>query len=185
MQLRNLSLLPLLNKLGLAFVIPQPMNLSAETARARRASAIKDLTAKPLVQPRKPQRINDPDLSSTPLLNQENAARWKWASKLEAIGRRASDHSKLLTETDNSQGLSTAESEHLRQLVLSSGAPRTMAVHISSWERFENWVVAQGLQLFPLAHEVILKYVMHLDQNECGPTVIPSFKIALNGLLQN
>ena len=25
---------------------------------------------------------------------------------------------------------------------------------------------------------MILKYVLHLDQNECGPTVIPSFKTA-------
>ena len=134
-------------QIGFGLCDPNNFVLRAETARARRALAIKDLTAKPLVQPRKAQKTDEVDASTTPLLNQETAARWKRAKELEAIGRRANDHSKLLMETDNSQGLSAAESEHLRQLVLSSGAPRTMAVHISSWERFENWVAAHWLMM--------------------------------------
>eukprot|EP00435_Cladocopium_sp_Y103_P045646 s123_g13.t1 len=58
---------------------------------------------------------SDSDPSHTPLLDRENAARWKWASKLEEIGKRAGQHSKLLNETSNSEGLSAVETARLRR----------------------------------------------------------------------
>ena len=155
------------------------MALSESSASARRARAIKSLLEKPALPPRKVLKKTDSDPSSTPLLNQETAARWKWASRLEAIGRKAGSHSKLLQDTTNSEGLSAAETARLRQLVLSSGAPRTMAVHISTWERFDEWLTGEGIPLFPLSSDKVLKYALDLDRRECGPTVVPSLRTAI------
>ena len=166
-------------QLGFGLCDPTTIALSSDAARARRARAIKSMNEKPLQQPRKIFKKTDEDDTATPLLDKENAARWKWAAKLEAIGHRAGPSSKLLSSTSSSEGLTASESARLRQLVLSSGAPRTMAVHIASWERFEEWAVSNKLNVFPLSQDVILKYALFLDSRECGPTVVPSFRTAV------
>ena len=169
-------------QLGFGLCDPTTIALSSDAARARRARAIKSMNEKPLQQPRKIFKKTDEDNTATPLLDKENAARWKWAAKLEAIGHRAGPSSKLLSSTSStssSEGLTASESARLRQLVLSSGAPRTMAVHIASWERFEEWAVSNKLNVFPLSQDVILKYALFLDSRECGPTVVPSFRTAV------
>ena len=153
--------------------------LSAESASARRSLAIKALLEKPAQQPRKLLKTAQEAQTATPLLDQENAVRVKWAQKLEAIGERAGSCSKLLSDTAGSNGLSAAETSKLRQLVLTSGAPRTMAVHISAWERFENWALANDLEVFPLSLDLFLKYALALDARECGPTVLPSFRTSV------
>ena len=167
------------NQLGFGMCDPVTTALSAETASARQARAVRALLERPAQQPRKILKKTESDPSATPLLNQETAARWKWAAKLEEIGRRAGSCSKLLVDTANSEGLSTAETARLRQLVLSSGAPRTMAAHISTWERFEEWLLGEGIPVFPLSSDMILKYALFLDQRECGPTVVPSLRTAI------
>ena len=115
--------------------------------------------------------------SATPLLDQENAARWKWAARLEEIGKKAGTFSKLLLDTTNESGLSHAEVARLRQLVLSSGAPRTMATHVGNWERFAEWAEAKGLEVFPLTSSKLIQYALHLDYCECGlwPLCYPHF----------
>ena len=70
--------------------------------------------------------------------------------RLEAIGKKAGSFSKLLLETTNESGLSAAEIARLRQLVLSSGAPRTMALHVSNWERFAEWAESKEIVLHPV-----------------------------------
>eukprot|EP00435_Cladocopium_sp_Y103_P066429 s1306_g28.t1 len=166
-------------QLGFGMCDPVSAALSAEAARARHSQAMKSLLSKPALPPRKILKKTDSEPTSTPLPDMENAARWKWAAKLEEIGKKAGSHSKLLQDTENSEGLSQGETMRLRQLVLSSGAPRTMAAHISAWERFEEWLVGLELSVFPLTHDKILKYALYLDQRECGPTVVPSFRTAV------
>eukprot|EP00435_Cladocopium_sp_Y103_P069356 s1247_g33.t1 len=166
------------NQLGFGLCDPVTTALSSETASARRARAIRSLLDKPAQQPRKILKKTESDPTATPLLNQETAACWKWAAKLEEIGRRAGSCSKLLADTANSEGLSQAETARLRQLVLSSGAPRTMQAHISTWERFEEWLLGEG-PVFPLSSDKFLKYALALDQRECGPTVVPSLRTAV------
>ena len=117
--------------------------------------------------------------SATPLLDQENAARWKWAARLEEIGRKAGTFSKLLLDTSNEKGLSHAEVARLRQLVLSSGAPRTMATHVTNWERFAEWAEAKEIEVFPLSSAKLIQYALHLDHLECGPSVIPTFRTSV------
>ena len=134
---------------------------------------------KPIVQPSKVREATEADQSGTPLLNAENQAKLKWASKLEAIGQRAGDRSKLLIDTTNTEGLTPGETARLRQLVLSSGAHRTIAVRVMCWERFEDWLTAAGYDVFPLSSEKLLKYALALDARDCGPTVIPSFRTAV------
>eukprot|EP00435_Cladocopium_sp_Y103_P026591 s1365_g6.t1 len=153
--------------------------ISAETARARRVGAIKALTEKPAHPPKKFLKTATGPASATPLLDQENAARWKWAARLEAIGKKAGSFSKLLLETTNESGLSAAEIARLRQLVLSSGAPRTMAVHVSNWERFAEWAESREIELHPVTSAKLIQYALHLDKNECGPSVIPTFRTSV------
>ena len=57
--------------------------ISAETARARRVGAIKALTERPVHPPKKLLKTATGPASATPLLDQEIAARWKWAARLE------------------------------------------------------------------------------------------------------
>ena len=142
-------------------------------ARAQRLGAIRSITDRP---PRKVLKPESSHATNTPLLDQENAARLKWAARLEEIGRKAGAFSKLLIETSNETGLSSAEIARLRQLVLSSGAPRTMAVHVGNWERFADWIESQEMELYPLSHTKLLQYAMFLDRNECGPSVLPTFR---------
>ena len=166
-------------QLGFGMCDPLSVTLSSEAAKARRSLAIRALAQKPAQPPRKILKKPEEEVTSTPLLDQENAARRKWAAKLEDIGKRAGEFSKLLIDTTNSEGLSAAETARLRQLVLSSGAPRTMAAHISAWERFEDWLASEQLAVFPLTHDKILKYALALDQKECGPSVLPSFRTSV------
>eukprot|EP00435_Cladocopium_sp_Y103_P006567 s2945_g2.t1 len=165
-------------QLGFGMCDPVNVAISAGTAKARREKALKALLARPSQPPRKILKPA-PEETATPLLDQENAARLKWAGKLEAIGRKAGQHSKLLNDTVNSEGLSAAENARLRQMVLSSGAPRTMQAHISAWERFDDWAASEGIDLFPLSSDKILKYALALDQRECGPSVLPSFRTSV------
>ena len=166
-------------QLGFGLCDPLTVTLSSEAAKARRSLAMRSLVQKPVQPPRKILKTPAEEFTSTPLLDQENAARRKWAAKLEDIGKRAGKFSKLLLDTTNSEGLSAAETARLRQRVLSSGAPRTMAAHVSAWERFEDWMASENLEVFPLTSDKILKYALALDLKECGPSVLPSFRTSV------
>ena len=144
----------------------------------KREAAIRALVAKPTA-PKKRLKPDPDQSSSNPLLDKENAEKARWAARLEAIGRRAGAAAKLLTLDDQSDDLSGSEMLKLRQLVLHSGAPRTMAIHIRSFERYELWASMHSLDPFPLHVDKILKYALTLDQRECGPSVIPALKTSL------
>ena len=167
------------NQLGFGLCEAPDPPISAATAKARRAGAIKALSGHPVNPPRKFLKASSETPSATPLLDQENAARWKWAARLEEIGRKAGTFSKLLLDTANEKGLSHAEVARLRQLVLSSGAPRTMATHVTNWERFADWAEAKGIDLFPVTSSKLIQYALFLDQRECGPSVIPTFRTSV------
>ena len=167
------------HQLGFGLCDPVTMAISAETARSRRSLALKSLLERPANQPRKALKQTVVEDTSTPLLDHENALRAKWALRLEAIGQKAGSHSKLLVDTTNSEGLTALEHARLRKLVLSSGAPRTMAVHITTWERFAEWMSSQSLEVFPLTNDKLLKYALALDLKYCGPSVVPSFRTSV------
>ena len=155
-----------------------PLVVDSPIDKLRKEAAIKALVSKPMGECKK-LKVDQPDPSNTPLLDKEQAERSKWAARLEAIGRRAGSESKLLTVQDQSDELSSLEMTKLRNLVLLSGAPRTMAVHVRSFEKFEQWSACNFSELYPLTIDRVLKYCIHLDQSECGPSVIPAFKISL------
>ena len=167
-------------QLGFGMCEAPVLSISSEAARARRVDAIKALTERRVQPPKKAHKtMSGSPQSSTPLLDQENAARLKWAKRLEEIGKRAGSFSKLLVETENESGLSAAELARLRQLVLSSGAPRTMAVHIGNWDRFVNFLDSIEVPVFPIDSNKLIKYAMFLDFHECGPSVIPTFRTSI------
>ena len=144
----------------------------------KKEAAIRALVSKPTA-PNKRLKPDPVQSSNNPLLDKENAEKARWAARLEAIGRRAGAAAKLLTFDDQSADLSSSELFKLRQLVLSSGAPRSMAVHIRAFERYELWSEMHSSETFPLHIDKILKYALSLDQRECGPSVIPAFKTSL------
>ena len=116
--------------------------------------------------------------STTPLLDLENAEKQKWAKRLKAIAERAGAHAKPLSTTDN-EILSAEERARLQLLVFTSGAPSTMANQIRRFEKFGAWARRSSLPLYPITKDLILKYAVELDGRECGPTVIPSLRMAL------
>ena len=154
--------------------------LSPDTARAKRAAAVQDLFKH---QAKAPRRVHDTGageaVSSTPLLDQENAERRKWAARLEQIGKRAGSASRLWEDPQTGDGLSPAESDRLRQLVLTAGAPRTIASYVRIFEKFETWLNKEGIPVFPLTTPKVVKYMLFLDDHECGPTVLPTLRTAI------
>ena len=147
-------------------------------SKLRKEAAIRALVSKPTA-PFKKLRSSEPESTKSQLLDKENAEKSKWAARLEAIGKRAGAEAKLLTRDDQSDDLTNVELAKLKQLVLISGAPRTMAAHIRSFERVEMWMDFNSIPMYPLTIDKILKYALSLDQRECGPSVIPSLRTAL------
>lgn len=144
-----------------------------------RPLAMSVLTHQSTKPPRRTMPGGEPSDSSTPLLDHENGLKLKWAARLEQIGVRAGSHAKLLTERDQSDDLSVGEMSKLRQLVLLSGAHRTMAVHVKNFEKWESWVTDRGIDLYPLSVDKLLKYLLYLDKMECGPSVIPAVRMSI------
>lgn len=154
-----------------------PAIADSPVSKLRKEAAIRSLVVKN--HPHKKLKAVDPPATSNPLLEKENADKAKWATRLEAIANRAGDQSKLFSLEGQSDDLSVGESMKLKHLVLISGAPRTMAAHIRSFERFEHWLGSTGLCFYPISIERVLKYALFLDQCECGPSVIPALRTSL------
>ena len=144
----------------------------------RKEALIKALVSKPTA-PNKRLKPDPVQPSSTPLLDKENADKARWAARLEAIGKRAGAAAKLLSLEDQSEDLSEDDLTKLKRMVLLSGAPRTMAVHVRAFERYEIWASIHSLDPHPVHIDKILKYALTLDQRECGPSVLPAFKTSL------
>ena len=150
------------------------------SASLRKRSAIANLTAKPMVQPKRAKTAaQDSSSSSTPLLDKERSEKKRWAVRLEEIGVRAGEHAKLFQEAHLGPNLSAAEKTQLRNLVLVSGAHRTMAGHVRTFERFEKWASAVGMVVHPLSIDKVLKYGMFLNGRSCGPSVLPTLRAAI------
>ena len=152
---------------------------SSPVSKLRKEAAIKALVNKPAKQPSKRFKKGGDTSSNTPLLDRENAEKAKWAQRLEAIGHRAGLSAHLFSGSEKRDELSSVESMKLKQLVLASGAPRTMAAHIRAFEKFEMWAEFEDITLFPITIEKVLKYALRLDQRECGPSVIPALRSSL------
>ncbi|CAE7825222.1 unnamed protein product [Symbiodinium sp. CCMP2592] len=97
-------------------------------------------------------------------------------SWLKAIADRAGDHAK--PKAPDHGLLSPEEKARLQLLVFTSGAPSTMN-HIRRFEKFESWAHRSGAQFYPITNDLVLKYAIELDGMECGPTALPSLRMAL------
>ncbi|CAE7811005.1 unnamed protein product [Symbiodinium sp. CCMP2592] len=168
-------------QMGFARCSKVPRERSAKSiAHFQREMAVRALAAPvlaPSARPRLPASSSSP--SATPLLDLENAEKQKWAKRLKAIADRAGEHARPEGVHDAEGILSEEERARLRLLVFTSGAPSTMANHIRRFEKFELWARHVPLPLYPISDDKILKYAMELDSRECGPTVLPSLRMAL------
>ena len=153
------------------------------TAPLRKRAANASLSNKSLAPPKKSKGgSKDPSAASstsTPLFDKERSEKKKWAARLEEIGLRAGEHAKLFMESHLGLHLSAGEKTQLRNLVLVSGAHRTMAGHIKTYERLERWFSAVDVPLYPLSIDKLLKYALFLNDRECGPSVLPTFRAAV------
>ena len=95
----------------------------------------------------------------------------------KAISDRAGDHAKP-SPCSNTELLSPDEKARLQLLAFTSGAPSTMSNHIGVREvRIVGASV--GDPVLSDHPDMILKYAIELDSRECGPTVLPSLRMAL------
>ena len=146
----------------------------------RKRAAIANLSKPSISQPKKSKRCSgEPSSSSTPLLHREKSEKKKWAARLEEIGLRAGSHAKLFSEFQLGPELSAAERIQLRNRVLVSGAHRTMACHITTFERFERWASAFDWEFYPLTTEKVVKYGLFLNERLCGPSVLPTLRASI------
>ena len=139
----------------------------ADALALRRQAAVKSLLAMPKSVPR-PKLPTSSTNSSTPLLDAEAAEKQRWAARLEAVAGRAGDHAELNKHEAGDETLTGPERERIKNLVLSSGAPKTMAVHIRRWDKLERWCSANSVALYPLTIDAVVKYALFLDSKECG-----------------
>ncbi|CAE7840606.1 unnamed protein product [Symbiodinium sp. CCMP2592] len=168
-------------QMGFACCSKVPRERSAKSiAHFQREMAIRALAA-PVLAPSAKSRLpaSSSSPSATPLLDLENAEKQKWAKRLKAIADRAGEYARPEGGHDAEGILSEEERARLRLLVFTSGAPSTMANHIRRFEKFELWARHVPLPLYPISDDKILKYAMELDSRECGPTVLPSLRMAL------
>ncbi|CAE7794667.1 unnamed protein product [Symbiodinium sp. CCMP2592] len=139
-------------QMGFARCSKVPRERSAKSiAHFQREMAIRALAA-PVLAPSAKSRLpaSSSSPSATPLLDLENAEKQKWAKRLKAIADRAGEHARP-------EGVHDAE----------------------GFEKFELWARHVPLPLYPISDDKILKYAMELDSRECGPTVLPSLRMAL------
>ena len=150
------------------------------TASLRKRAAIAALTSKPVSHPKRSKKgPEEASSSTTPLLDREKSEKRRWAARLEEIGLRAGVHAKLFHEFQLGPDLSPAEKIQLRNSVLVSGAHRTMAAHVKTFERFERWASTLDGSFYPLTIDKVLKYGLFLNARECGPSVLPTFRAAV------
>ena len=115
----------------------------------------------------------------SPLMNKEILEKTKWIRRLEAIAKKAGDHSKFFLTDCSDEALTPPEQDKLRKAVLAKGAFRTLSTHVRHFERFMGWADERSLMFFPLSTGVLCKYALWLHEKGCGPTVIPSIRAAV------
>ena len=147
--------------------------------RGLSSSSLRELNTrspkKPIVKP----IPEDPTVVS--LKGKEASAKLKWIVRLESIAEAAGKFSRLNQEAEDLVGaLTPLEKHRMRRLVLGVGSFRTMNAHIRHWERLADWSVGARLEVYPLDIDVLLKYLMTLDDRGCGPTVITSVRSAVS-----
>ena len=174
-----------------SFCFQLGMSQTAKVARTQGADAASELRKRSaLLALLAPVRSPKPKLlgpgsssSNSPLLDQEMAEKLKWARRLEDIATRAGPFAGIIEDHcpagEGPEILSSLEKERLKSLVLTAGAPSTMSGHVRRFERFECWADRHSIPFFPITEDKVLKYALFLDQQECGPTVIPSLRTAL------
>ena len=65
-------------------------------------------------------------------------------------------------------------------MVFEAGGHRTIRQHVRCWEKFEDWAVGQGHSVYPPTAPVITRYALHLQDQGCGPAVIPAMRYGVS-----
>ena len=114
----------------------------------------------------------------TSLQNEEKIEKARWAARLRQIAQKAGDAAKI-NDTSCMPGVSRAEQEKLKAIVIEAGGHRTIRQNVRAWEKFEEWAAHWFLSVYPPDTSTVTKYCLYLSQEGCGPAVIPSFKYAV------
>ena len=124
-------------------------------------------------------RGHGPTAAVASLQSAEEAERRRWGLRLQAICTRAGPAAGI-NDPRRCVGLAPAEVERLRRMVFEAGGHRTIRQHVRCWEKFEDWAVGQGHSVYPPTAPVITRYALHLQDQGCGPAVIPAMRYGVS-----
>ena len=161
--------------IGFGQAVPRPRNYSSGPA----SSAARQVAVPYAPAGSMPQALRRTAPVVSALMDLEIQRKMKWIRRLERLAIAAGAHSLFFCDQIQPDLLTADERDRLRKAVLAKGAFRTMAVHTRHLERFAQWATDRSLVFYPLTVDLLLKYLLWLDQKGCGPTVIPSVKAAL------
>ena len=154
---------------GAAQIAPVGSKRSRSDAPFRREELSQEVGRKPAGQ--------GPAQAVQSLQGAEEAERRRWGLRLQAISARAGSAAGI-NDPRRCEGLTPAEADRLRRMVFEAGGFRTIRQHVRGWEKFEDWAVGQGQcqSVYPPAAALLMRYVLHLKDQGCGPAVIPALR---------
>ena len=105
----------------------------------------------------------------------ESAERKKWGYRLQKIAERAGDAAGI-NDQSRCVGLTPVEAQRLRTMSFEAGGFRQ---NVRYWEKFEEWAVERGMNVYPPTLLGITGYCLFLKDTGCGPSILPAFKYAV------
>lgn len=139
------------------------------------------LAADPVVGAPKKPRLNCAATPVHSLQSAEEKERSKWADRLRIIAGKAGAHAEI-NRCVLGGDASARDERALRSLVFQTGAFRTIRQNVLVWEKMERWALDHSCTVYPLTTEVFTRYCVWLENQSCGPAVIPALTYAVRGL---
>lgn len=108
----------------------------------------------------------------------EETERTKWGRRLQLISERAGACAKI-NDKSRFQGMSPVDQAVMKKMVFEAGGYRTIRIHVRAWEKLEEWSTERFISLYPVTSQVLIRYCLHLEHQQCGPAVIPAFRASV------
>ncbi|CAK9002957.1 Uncharacterized protein SCF082_LOCUS7550 [Durusdinium trenchii] len=141
------------------------------------------LAADPVVGAPKKPRLNCAATPVHSLQSAEEKERSKWADRLRIIAGKAGAHAEI-NRCVLGGDASARDERALRSLVFQTGAFRTIRQNVLVWEKMERWALDHSCTVYPLTTEVFTRYCVWLENQSCGPAVIPALTYAVGALIE-
>ena len=84
-----------------------------------------------------------------------------------------------INDKNTFQGMPLGDQVMMKKMVFEAAGFRTIRIHVRAWEKLEEWAHARFIPLYQLSSAVLVRYCLHLEQQQCGPAVIPAFRASV------